>query len=354
MMYKILSAAWNNDSMNWKTEPERIGLPLIALIAVHTAQADIWVDEEITLMLVDRWTAWELLTVLPVWQPHLPTYYLGVELLGHVAMLALSALSLPATVVFTMLASRAVHGDRQTSLMAGVLVSMSPFLAAQGGWLRMYAPITALLTAGLWLGLRSDDKCVWPLVGASLLHPFAALGAIWNAIVNRGKASAAGAVASLLPVVVLALVNVGPGGFTKRSTGVGHAIEPKLIHLVLTPVSSLVGAPHTANQVAAVLLVTLLIFIPINRKRQMVDWRLVMWITLPLLLIGLASHGLHPIYRVKYFGFLAPALSIAIADPRRSAYHNLLIGLGVGVLMAFSWTGRPEGLLVARRIFVDL
>lgn len=309
----------------------------------------LWVDEEIAHELIQRWDVWELLTVLPVWQPHFPTYYLLPELLGWDATAFVSIVSFPITVYATIRAALTLYDTPDAAYVAGALVAMSPFLATQAGWVRMYAPLTAILTLGFCLGLESNYRqAAVCMLFASILHIFGVFGAVWLAIHafhNRqhGFGVAVGGFGAL-PASLLLAINTGQQGVTTQSTGMGHGIEPELLRIAVTPVASLLGGPHTFLQVLGVLVVTLLLLVP-RVERQVATW-----ILLPVIGVSVASHLVHPVFRLKYFGFVAPVIALLMANPERNRWHRRLIVVLAGILLSLSWIQRLIPVLVTRRI----
>lgn len=307
-----------------------------------------WIDEQITRELIQRWTAWELLTVLPLHQPHLPTYYFLPEFAGWHATVAVSLVSLPVTVLAGAAAARAHYQSDTAAVITAGLIAVSPYLAVQSTWIRMYAPLTALLTVGLWLGLDGQRwRATVVMLAAALLHPFAVFGGLWLSLLalkdQRWRLGAVTAVLACLPSLALVAVTTGGREISTRTTGMGHGIEPGLLKLVLTPVASLTGSPHASYQVAGVLAVTALLVWPRP------DWRLLAWIVLPGAGLAVASM-VHPVFRLKYYGFVAPAVAIVAANPRRTGWHRrsvlwVLVGL-MAVAVFFRFAG---GGVVTRR-----
>lgn len=320
-----------------------------SFLAVAVADRNpLWVDEQITRELIQRWTVWELLTVLPAWQPHFPTWYLLPELAGWGAASLVSLVALPVTVYATIRAALAVYDRPDAAYIAGVLVATSPFLSVQAGWVRMYAPLTAVLTVGFWLGLDARYRqAAVAMLAASLMHVFGAFGAVWLALhaFRRGRRRLAVGVgiAGCLPAFLLLALNTTSEGVTAQSTGMGHGITPGLLEVVLTPVSSLLGSPHTSIQVVGVLVVTLLLLVPYS------DRRVVSWILLPVVGIPLASMLVHPVFRLKYYGFVAPGVALLVAHPRRSRWHQAAVSAVIVGLLLLMWLQRQIPVLVTRR-----
>lgn len=321
----------------------------ISLILVQFAdRGQHWVDEQITRELIHRWNVWELLTVLPLHQPHYPTFYLLPELAGWQATRFVSLLALPVTVAATARAARALDYPPRAAFLAAALVATSPYLAVQASWIRMYAPLTALLTVGFWLALASSyRRATVVMMAAAVLHPFGAFGPVWLALNlarrHRWRSAAGIGVLGCLPAGLFVALRTGGRAINTRTTGMGHGIEPSVVELALTPVSSVVGSPHLLVQVTAVAGLTLLLLFPRG------DVRVWAWVLLPVVGISLASYLVHPVFRLKYFGFIAPAVAVLAADPQRGRYHRGLIGLYFAGLLVVSWVLRSAPTIVSRR-----
>lgn len=333
-----------------RTQVAHVVLAAVHLLAVVTPlladETAYWRDEEIVVELTQAHDVWGFLVGWPQWPPHFPTWFVLPELAGYDVAVAVSVLSLPATVYPTYLVGRR-YGDAWTGLGAASLVAISPYLATQASWLRMYGPLTALLTWGLWLGLaarwRRAGGC---MAAAALVHPFGALGAAWLTLwllVRGGHTRALRIVGlGMLPAAgVLVGVLARGMAFTNGTTGIFHGIAPGVVRLALLPLSTLAGTPHTLLQITLMLVATGLLAVSIRPARGVG-----LWVLLPTVAIVGASYALHPIFRPKYFGLLAPAVAVLVATSR----HRRLLGLLLAVLVAGSWYQRlSAGALVSRR-----
>jgi len=327
-------------------------LAVMALVsAAMASQQPLWVDEKITASLVAKWSYWELLTVLPQRQPHLPTYYLLVKLVGYQGAQLLSYLCFPLTALATVeLASAAGH-TRHRAQLAGYLVAVSPFLAIQASWLRMYAPLTLLLTLGLWWTISGQyRRALVPFVMGVLLHPFAILPFGWygwqvyqsqetTQIVTTRRLMVAS-----VPFWILLGVKYAKGGlgFSGYATGVTHGALPTWQHITLLPIASLVGGVWTRGMFLLGLLVLVLALYPRP------DPRLISWILLPIVGVVAASYLLHPVFRVKYYGFIAPAVAVLLARERENWTVEYVLWLSVGTLYVSGWVFRAYGLVLTR------
>lgn len=323
-----------------------LGLVSLHCIAVLTALlADVeafWADERITAGLVRENTAWDFLVQQPQWPPHLPTWFLVPELAGFEVTIWVSILAFAATVYPTYRLGNHYAGEA-TGFYAANLVAVSPYLAAQGSWMRMYAPVTALLTWGLWLAVderpRPAAAC---MVTAALVHPFAVFGPLWLLIRRvRDQGWPAGprlSTLGLLPtaIVVTAVLVRGPA-FNPQSTGIHHGIAPEFTHVFLTPTASLLGAPHMLLQAGLMAILVGLVAAELDTDND-----LLLWIVLPVVGIAAASYLLTPVFRLKYFGFIAPAVAVLVAMTGRN--HHWSVGWTrttvVLLLLALSWAQR--------------
>lgn len=326
-----------------------------SLLLVLWARQPLWVDERITLMLVERWSALELITILPRYQPHYPIYYLLVEFAGPFLTRLIGALAMAGTTVVSMRMAGDLYSSQHSAAVTGMFVSMSPFLVVQAGWLRMYSILTFLLLTGLMYALRDDDRAsVW-FLAASMVHPFGLFGPLWNAIDRRNARSVVVLIIGVVPLALLAAAHVFlkpiPAGYRVGANtftiGVGHGTVPTLNMMFITPIAAFIGAPHL--QLEAILMIAAMGLVVIWSMEH--DMRLWLWIWLPVLVVSAASL-IHPVYRVKYFGFIGPAFIVAMSDLKRPCKYWILIGVTIGFTLIISWIGRYEGALVARRIFV--
>lgn len=321
---------------------------LSTLYVIQAGRDREWVDEQITRELIGRWDWWELLTVLPLYQPHYPTYYLLPELAGWEATIVVSMVSLPVTVYATCRAAQSVHDSFHAGALAGVFVATSPYLGTQATWIRMYAPMTALLSVGLWLGLEERYRsAAIAMLAAAVLHVFGAFGAFWLAIIAFREHAYRTSVTLLslgsLPAAGLLWLNTRDVGITQQSTGVGHGIAPGPLEIILTPVSSLVGSPHYLFEVVGVAIVSAILV------TTLVDVRVWAWVIAPVCAISAASYLVHPVFRLKYFGFLAPAIAILLVSPDRDTRVQVVLVIVVTGLLVISWLQRLMPAIVTRR-----
>lgn len=327
---------------------------LVAALAVASAfladQSRLWVDEKITVNLVTKWSLWELVVLLPQHQPHLPTYYVFLEVVGFWLGHVVSIVAFPVTVVATIQAGRELHGSQLHATLAGYLVAFSPYLATQAGWLRMYSLLTAILTVGLWQTLAGHDRrAATCFLAACLLHPFAIFPLGWflavtyhrrhTIPVTPGRATLA--VTPLVALVVVKFLRGGPG-FSAFSTGVTHGATPGVLALALVPVTALVGAQYTAGQVVLALGLTVTAAVPRG------DRRLLLYVLVPIVGVAGVTYLLHPVFQPKYFGYIAPAVALLIARERESWTHQYVVALLAGGLLVTMWFYRAFGYALTR------
>jgi mannosyltransferase len=160
----------------------------VALRLYGLGTESLWVDEAITVTVLQRWGPLELLTAVPREQPHLPTYYVLLELWagavgrGDAALRALSAVFGVAALPFVYGLGRRLF-DRRVGLLALAVTALSRFQLYYAQEVRMYAMLTALTVASYYCLLRREEPWwaagyVVTAVGAAYVHPFGGLGVL--------------------------------------------------------------------------------------------------------------------------------------------------------------------------------
>lgn len=205
-------------------------LVLAALVAVGAVlrfyglgAEDVWVDELITIEFVRAYGPLELVTVIPAQQPHLPAYYVLLDLwrgligTSPAAMRALSALFGLAAVPLIYLVGRRLF-DARVGLLAAALLAISRFQLYYSQELRMYSMLVALALCSYYCFLRLDVRAaqagyLLSTLLAILAHPFgllvvagqvAYLVALRGREIDRRQAALVGAmVVALVPVAAL-------------------------------------------------------------------------------------------------------------------------------------------------------
>lgn len=325
-------------------------LHLLALGAVLLADVEgMWVDEQVAYELVTSYTATELLVGAHPWPPHFPTWFIFVDLVGMERAIWLSRLSFAAIIYPTYRIGQSYAGE-EAGHQAAFLVAVSPYLAAQAGWLRMYGLLTAILVWGLWSALEGERvRALALFVVAATLHPFGVFGALWFGLTNRDRIRTrrrmtALAVVGGLPAAGAVGYILSQQGLSIGPTGVVHGIAPGVLRFVLTPATTLAGSPHNILQVALLLTGTALLATGDH------DRALLLWVLLPLVAISTVSYLVTPIYRVKYFGFTAPVVAVLLAGMPRRRLVRAAAGACFGAALLLSWYQRLDiPAIVARR-----
>jgi hypothetical protein len=331
-----------------------VGLGLVAALLAWLLSSirPLLGDEEIVLRLVERWSAIELITELPLYQPHFPAWYFLPEFASARATIAVSILAFATLPAATYRLACAITTPHR-SLLAAALVATSPVLAVHGGWLRPYALLWATMTWGLAWGMRGHyRRATAALLAGTVIHPFGVFGPVWLAGVQivRGDATVRRLLphtAAMLPLPALLAVKsakrVGDGPL--EASGVSHATPPTLREMVLTPVAALVGAPQRVGYILIVGAITVGV-VAFYRHRD--HWEIAFWIVPPIVAIAGASYLLHPVWGLKYFGMLAPpAACIAVSAPRS---RRALVAITAGVLSmsCVGWFYAVECIPIAR------
>lgn len=172
---------------------QRLGVVAITLAGLafrlrHLGQLDIPTDEAITLWFVTALSPSEIVTTVPVLQPHYPTYYLLLD-----AWLAVgpetalwaripSVLAGTATIPVLYAIGRRLHSHGAGLLAAGML-AVAPFAIEQSQLIRMYALLSFCIAASWWRLLiyldtptrRNLTLYALPVVGLVYLHYFGAI-----------------------------------------------------------------------------------------------------------------------------------------------------------------------------------
>ncbi|MWG33196.1 glycosyltransferase family 39 protein [Halomarina oriensis] len=149
----------------------------------------LWTDELITLEFVQQYSTLELLVRIPLEQPHLPLYYVVLDLWVSVAGTSATALRFP-SVAFSVLAIPFVYlvgrdlFEETAGLVAALLFALTQFHVYHAQEVRMYSLVALLTLVSLWLFVRLFEETatrrttvayVLATVALVLTHPFAAL-----------------------------------------------------------------------------------------------------------------------------------------------------------------------------------
>lgn len=173
---------------------------LAALLRLYGLGAEsLWTDELITWGFLHRNAAYELLYVIPLRQPHLPVYYVGMDLWMSAFGTDEAVLRFPAavfgvaTVALTYRLGAALF-DRDAGLVAAALLAVSRFHVQHSMELRMYSLLTMLAVAStlLYVRLRTGGTrrlaAAYAFVTLLLVftHPFAVFVPLGQAVFHVG------------------------------------------------------------------------------------------------------------------------------------------------------------------------
>lgn len=331
----------------------KASLMVVAALAALYVQSirSFWVDEKIALAFVRRYGPVELLTEFPLIQPHLPTWYYLIEFFGPKLTIGISIVAFTFTTLGTYhLATE--YTTRSRAVVAGFLTAVSPYLVVQSTWLRMYGVLWAVMTWGLYYGLtRRYRKSMAALVLGALVHPFGVFGPGWLALVLLARGDwtlrrLAVLAASGVPTLVFVSVNTSStGGVTGGSTGMTHGLQPGALQVALIPVSSVTGGPQLVWHIALVAALTIALALLVDYRSQ---WELALWLLLPVAGIVTATYLVHPVFRLKYFGMLAPAVIVLFVANLRTRWQLATVGSGLVLAIWVGWFYTVIGSIVTR------
>jgi len=223
----------------------RYGLAVLVVVGAAVrlyglGEESLWTDELITLEFVQQYSALELLVRIPLEQPHLPLYYVILDLWVSVAGTSAAALRFP-SVVFSVLAIPFVYlvgrdlFEETAGLVAALLFALTQFHVYHAQEVRMYSLVALLTVVSLWLFVRLFEASATRRTGVAyvlatvalvLTHPFATLVVLAEGsyVVVRlltGRSvprtlTVGGAVVALafVPVGAMAVARLGLGGAT--------------------------------------------------------------------------------------------------------------------------------------------
>ncbi|MFC7157889.1 glycosyltransferase family 39 protein [Halomarina halobia] len=220
----------------------RIALAAVVLVGAAVrlygiGRDSLWLDELITMEFIQRYDTLELFVVIPLSQPHLPLYYVLLDLwasafgMSPVALRSFSALFGIASIPLFYLAGRELFNDA-TGLVAALIYALAQVQVYHAQEVRMYTLFAFLALSSLYLFvryLRTESRrtaAAYALATILLVysHPFAVFvvageSAYLAFAVLRGRVAdlrrAVGTQAALglavLPLVVGALFRFGGG-----------------------------------------------------------------------------------------------------------------------------------------------
>lgn len=321
----------------------------------YLTRLDVPTDEAITLWFITNLTPLEILTIVPVVQPHFPTYYLflkGWAAVGSTAPLWLripSVLAGTATIPVVYLLARRL-GNWQAGLVAAVMVAVSPFAIEQSQLIRMYALLALMVVASWWrllvyLDTRSRRNLVhYALTAAGLvsLHYFGGLylaaqllyltliGARdrWpRQVLHAG--SAATAVSTPAGVWIFYRLVSSPGAGVESVMGLQTPIAWDGLRFIIQFVLGADIAWLLSNEYYWIVGPTLALGLLGITAAVGYDWQvsnrsalLVFWIAGPLIVLYAYSHLRTPVFRPRYligaaYGLYTGAGIATIAIPNR-------------------------------------
>jgi 4-amino-4-deoxy-L-arabinose transferase-like glycosyltransferase len=218
----------------------------------------LWTDELITLEFVRRYSTLELLVRIPLEQPHLPVYYVTLDLWTSVvgtsatALRLLSALFGILAIPFVYLAGRDLF-EETAGLAAALVYALSQFHVFHAQEVRMYSLLALLTAASLWLFVRvfaadatRRTAAAYAVVTLLLVftHPFAAFVVLAEGGYVALRALTGRPVPRVLAVgtatAVLALVPVGVALVARIGLDLGGSTTP--FPYIPSPTVGLVGA----------------------------------------------------------------------------------------------------------------
>lgn len=374
------------EASRWRPElvdHEYAGVPVSVIVVAFAGLVlrlsdvgGLWVDEEITVRIVTEYTYLELLTRLPVSQPHYPPFYLLVRLLTDVSGEALAAargVSVVAgtlTIIAVYLLTNA-YASRHAAVLAAGFTAVSPTLIQISAWARMYSVLALAVVVSWYLLERALHSQTWRAYVAyaasatvvGWLHPHGLIAVVaqfsWLLISHAGSiddhtwrawrrplAVVAGISVVLLPAGLLLVGKFVVPDVAGSSQQLKHVVDPPSVtQAVLTVGASFWGTLWLSPQLvlaAAVLHPLLLVGGWLHRQHRIVRL-LAVWIIVPIAFTYAVSHAVKPIYELKYLTWIAPAVimlaAVLISDGGRRLSSVLfsvsILGVSSGVYLHF-------------------
>lgn len=310
-------------------------LTLAVSIRIVATGNPVWGDEEITIRFV-RSLSWRgLLVEFPTRQPHLPPYYLLLNIwertgLPIITARVLSVVAGSSVVVVVWLLGREWWSE-SVGRDAAVLVALSPVAVLQSGWLRMYAIFT-LLACLSWLFLsRRRERAAggrWWLPSAVVviwIHPFgmfltaAQVAYLWTVKPRPWRAAIVSGAAAAPVVLLLVAKLLGTyGHLPVEAAGTASLVHlkapPTLPDVLGLPGALLLGRLYTEAQIPALVLTSWLVALGFYRFRsdhhiERLGW----WLAGPVVGSVVASYALRPIWQMKYLAVVTPAVALLVA-----------------------------------------
>ncbi|WP_193767671.1 glycosyltransferase family 39 protein [Halorientalis pallida] len=313
----------------------------------------IWVDEAITLRFVRNHGPLELLWVIPSKQPHLPPYYVFLDVWVALVGTSATAVRFPSA-VFGILSLPVLYllgrdlFDRPTGLVATLVFAVAPFQLYYAQETRMYSLWTVLtlcsFLAFLWLRRRPTRRLAAGYVVATLstaaVHPFGLFVVVTQGLVllvdnllagdgieigeltalERAQAACWALLAPILVVGVLKLESAVAGFNFISPPGPGRVAG--------TVVEYFTTASGTAAlAVAALVAVGVALALrsrPFGRERRL----LIVWALVPVLGLVAVSYLVTPLFWERYTITATPAWVLLAARGFTSLGRG---GLGLGL-----------------------
>jgi len=321
---------------------------IVVPLALLEADSALWTDEQVTARFVREMSLLELAVELPQAQPHLPLYYMLVDLWTQFGTMQsarlLSVAAAVLAVVFThRLATR--WFDTGTADLAALFVALSPTMLDVGHWLRMYALLGAFVTASWYCFDRAhagDGRwTTWLAVTLPILylHPFGLLAVVpmlaygevaqlleFRRFTTRTfDLASLGATAAMVgPVAVVLGKLVGDVGVGTHHQ-MGHIPRPPGIHILgLTPAGLLFGSLSTVPLLVGAAAVTGTLggaFVAQRYQWTRADLVCLLWILTPVIALSAVSYA-KPVYQLKYLTWLTPAVAILSARTITRIQHD--------------------------------
>ncbi|MFC6838480.1 glycosyltransferase family 39 protein [Halomarina ordinaria] len=377
---------------------------LAAVVRFATLGAEsLWTDELITLDFVTANGPLELLWVIPLNQPHLPVYYVLLDLWTALAGTSEAALRFPSA-VFGVAAVAALYAlgttlfDRRVGLLAATVLALSRFHVYHSQEVRMYSLLTLLTVVSYLLLVRvrdgddRRDRVGYLFVTLALLytHPFAlfvvaAQGTYllgrwlhregWPPTVPpRWRLPALGVTLAVAPLLVGALLrgrsatysyippptprqvvgaiaeHVGYAGAPRWVLFAGLALSGAVVAVGLVDARGAFGRWRGARGSATTLAATVRRLLP--RDGESENTALVLlWFLGPLLVPVVVSYLVTPVFWPRYTIAASPALFVLMAKgvrdiprpPLRAVVALLLVcSLLPGVVQYHTTTQKEE------------
>lgn len=252
--------------------------------------------------------------------PHYPPYYLVVKAWGSILPVETVRVVSVAASVGTLLVTYDIGRRRWGRYVGGVavvLLALSPLFAIQSHWIRPYPIFALLVCLSWWCILRERVRWVaWATVATLVVwwHLFGVVfvGAqlVWLAYQRTWHWPAlAAVVANMAASGVLILGRIqGAGGLRSGGRNITHVTTPPgIVDLLVTPGALVMGGFGFSVQAVAIVVVSAMALLGLRRRPA-----LALWVGVPLLSVAVGSM-IEPVYQLKYFSAVAPAVVLAIS-----------------------------------------